>query len=68
VHALKFCHALTSLISYADLRGSGHGLSLEGQQMLQKLMHETSERFSRGAKKKPIKGMPHARKQTMCCM
>ena len=37
--------------------GSGRALSLEGQEMLQKLMHEASERFSRGAKKKAIKGM-----------
>jgi hypothetical protein len=54
----RLCHPL---FFCSDLSRSGHGLSLEGQQMLQKLMHETSERFSRGAKKKPIKGMPRAK-------
>jgi hypothetical protein len=34
----------------------GRGLSLDGQQMLQKLILESSERFSRSSKKKPIKG------------
>ena len=43
-----------------DVGGSGRGLSLEGQQMLQNLMLESSNRFSRGAKKQPIKGMQHA--------
>ena len=43
-----------------DVGGSGSGLSLEGQQMLQNLVLESSNRFSRGAKKQPIKGMQHA--------
>jgi hypothetical protein len=45
------------------MRRSGCGLSLEGQQMLQKLLHETSERYSRGAKKKAIKGKHLALKE-----
>jgi len=46
-----------SIILSLDIRGSlGRGLSLDGQQMLQKLILESSERFSRGSKKKPIKG------------
>lgn len=41
----------------SSLEGSsGCSLSLEGQHMLQKLLHEASERFSRGAKKKAVKG------------
>lgn len=49
-------HMFTSFL-YADVIRSGTGLSLEGQQMLQNLLRETSERFSRGAKKKSIKGI-----------
>lgn len=46
-----------SIVLCLDIRGSlGRGLSLDGQQMLQKLILESSERFSRGSKKKPIKG------------
>jgi hypothetical protein len=46
-----------SIVLCLDIRGSlGRGLSLDGQQMLQKLILESSERFSRSSKKKTIKG------------